>query len=244
MLHKLLIKGGFIVNPTNSYSMYTQQAFQQSLKLIAEAVQGEKEDQIFYDYLIANAPTQDQKEIISTIRNDEIRHNQLYKKMYKELTGQEVQLAEEEEFVPPASFEQGIRKAILGEMKAMEKYRIIRQGLQHRYHRDIVFSILTDELKHGTLYNLIYTEILSGSKNEDTGPLERTPDEWIHYTKFLVNEGLKDVEREFNSRHILQEYILMGVLVGQGYSPEKAFETVENWERTGESKILKRNNKR
>ena len=44
--------------------------------------------------------------------------------------------------------------------------------------------------------------------------------------------------------NILQEYILMGVLVGQGYSPEKAFETVENWERTGESKILKRNNKR
>ena len=104
-------------------------------------------------------------------------------------------------------------------------------------------DILTDELKHGTLYNLIYTEILSGSTNEDTGPLERTPDEWIHYTKFLVNEGLKDVEREINSRHILQEYILMGVLVGQGYSPEKAFETVENWERTGESKILKRNNK-
>ena len=79
------------MNPTNSYSIYTQQAFQLSLKLIAEAVQGEKEDQIFYDYLIANAPTQEQKEIISTIRNDEIRHNQLYKKMYKELTGQEVQ---------------------------------------------------------------------------------------------------------------------------------------------------------
>jgi rubrerythrin len=233
------------VNPTNSYSIYTQQAFQQSLKLIAEAVQGEKEDQIFYDYLIANAPTQEQKEIISTIRNDEIRHNQLYKKMYKELTGQEVQLAEEEEFEPPASFEQGIRKAILGEMKAMEKYRIIRQGLPHRFYRDIVFEILTDELKHGSLYNLIYTEILSGSTNEDTEPLERTLDEWIHYTKFLVNEGLKSVEREINSRHILQEYILMGVLVGQGYSPEEAYETVKNWERTEKSKLHQPNkNKR
>ena len=233
------------MNPTNSYSIYTQQAFQQSLKLIAEAVQGEKEDQIFYDYLIANAPTQEQKEIISTIRNDEIRHNQLYKKMYKELTGQEVQLAEEEEFEPPASFEQGIRKAILGEMKAMEKYRIIRQGLPHRFYRDIVFEILTDELKHGSLYNLIYTEILSGSTNEDTEPLERTLDEWIHYTKFLVNEGLKSVEREINSRHILQEYILMGVLVGQGYSPEEAYETVKNWERTEKSKLHQPNkNKR
>ena len=160
---------------TNVYNnqMYAQQAFQQSLKLIAEAVQREKEDQIFYDYLISNAPTQEQKEIITTIRNDEIRHNQLYRKMYKELTGQDVTLDNDEEFVPPASFEQGIKKARLDEMKAMEKYRVIRQGLPHRYHRDIVFEILTDELKHGSLYNLIYTEILTGTTKEDTEPLNR-----------------------------------------------------------------------
>jgi hypothetical protein len=30
----------------------------------------------------------------------------------------------------------------------------------------------------------------------------------------------------------------MGVLVGKGYSPEKAYEKVEEWERTGESKLL------
>ncbi len=222
---------------TNTNQVYAQQAFQQSLKLIAEAVQGEKEDQIFYDYLISNAPTQEQKEIITTIRNDEIRHNQLYKKMYKELTGQDVTLDNDEEFLPPASFEQGIKKAILDEMKAMEKYRVIQQGLQHRYHRDIVFEILTDELKHGSLYNLIFSGILTGSTNEGEKPLDRTPDDWIPYTKLLVKEGLKDVAKGKNSRHVLQEYILMGVLVGQGYSPEKAYETVQNWERTGESKL-------
>lgn len=224
--------------PTNNNinQVYAQQAFQQSLKLIAEAVQGEKEDQNFYDYLITNAPTQNQKEIITSIRNDDIRHNQLYKKMYKELTGQEVHIEKEEEFVPPASFEQGIRKAVLGEMKAVEKYRIIRQGLPHRYHRDIAFEILTDELNHRSLYNLIYTEILTGMTKEHTEPLNRNPDEWLHHTKFLVNEGLKDVSRGKSSRHILQEYILMGILVGQGYSPENAYETVENWKRTGDSK--------
>ncbi len=66
----------------------------------------------------------------------------------------------------------------------------------------------------------------------------KTPDEWIQYTDFLVNEGLEDVKRGINSTHILQEFILMGVLVGKGYSPEKAYEMVEEWERTGESKIL------
>src|SRR6476620_3279651 len=107
LIKRLLKKGGLYMNNGNDFSyqmyaqQYAQQALQQSLKLIVEAVQGEKEDQIFYDYLISNAPTQDQKEIISKIRNDEIRHNQLYKKMYKELTGQDVTLEKDEEFVPP-----------------------------------------------------------------------------------------------------------------------------------------------
>jgi len=66
----------------------------------------------------------------------------------------------------------------------------------------------------------------------------KTPDEWVEYTGYLVNEGLEDVKRGINATHILQEFILMGVLVGKGYSPEKAYETVEEWEKTGESKLL------
>ncbi|SHN24414.1 cupin domain-containing protein [Gracilibacillus kekensis] len=66
----------------------------------------------------------------------------------------------------------------------------------------------------------------------------KTPDEWVQYTEFLVNEGLEDVKRGINATHILQEFILMGVLVGKGYSPERAYETVEEWERTGESQLL------
>ena len=66
----------------------------------------------------------------------------------------------------------------------------------------------------------------------------KTPDEWITYTDFLFQEGLEDVKRGINMTHILQEFILMGVLVGKGYSPEKAYETVEEWERTGQSKLL------
>ncbi|MFJ6413980.1 cupin domain-containing protein [Terribacillus saccharophilus] len=66
----------------------------------------------------------------------------------------------------------------------------------------------------------------------------KTPDEWIQHTQFLVNEGLEDVRKGVNSLHILQEFILMGVLVGKGYSPEEAYETVESWERTGVSKLL------
>ena len=77
-----------------------------------------------------------------------------------------------------------------------------------------------------------------GHGNGDTVVFGKTPDEWIRYTDFLVNQGLEDVKRGINATHILQEFILMGVLVGKGYSPEKAYETVEGWERTGEFKLL------
>ena len=53
-----------------------------------------------------------------------------------------------------------------------------------------------------------------------------------------MQEGLEDVKRGVNMTHILQEFIVMGVLVGQGYIPENAYRTVKEWERTGESKLL------
>ena len=74
--------------------------------------------------------------------------------------------------------------------------------------------------------------------NGNTDISGRTPDEWVRYTEYLVDEGLEDVKKGINATHILQEFILMGVLVGKGYSPQKAYETVEEWERTGESKLL------
>lgn len=77
-----------------------------------------------------------------------------------------------------------------------------------------------------------------GSGNGDNLVYGKTPDEWVKYTEFLVNEGLEDVKRGINATHILQEFILMGLLVGKGYSPETAYETVEEWERTGKSKLL------
>lgn len=82
-----------------------------------------------------------------------------------------------------------------------------------------------------------------GHDNGKTVISGKTPDEWVKHTEFLVNEGLEDVKRGINSTHILQEFILMGVLVGKGYSPEKAYETVEEWERTGESKLLQKSKK-
>ena len=91
---------------------------------------------------------------------------------------------------------------------------------------------------HSTKADAVAAEQGKADKNQNTVISGKTPDEWVRYTEFLVNEGLEDVKRGVNATHILQEFILMGVLVGKGYSPEKAYETVEEWERSGQSKLL------
>lgn len=82
------------------------------------------------------------------------------------------------------------------------------------------------------------TEDRNENGNKSAVYFGRTPDEWITHTDFLVNKGLEDVKRGINATHILQEFILMGVLVGKGFAPEKAYKTVEEWERNGASKLL------
>jgi mannose-6-phosphate isomerase-like protein (cupin superfamily) len=91
---------------------------------------------------------------------------------------------------------------------------------------------------HVTKADAMAAEEGQGHSNGNTAIFGRTPDDLIRYTEFLVSKGLEDVKRGINATHILQEFILMGVLVGKGYSPEKAYKTVEEWERTGESKLL------
>ncbi|WP_413229973.1 cupin domain-containing protein [Halobacillus litoralis] len=91
---------------------------------------------------------------------------------------------------------------------------------------------------HVTKADAVTAEEGGGKGNGNNLVFGKTPDEWVQYTEFLVNEGLEDVKRGINATHILQEFILMGLLVGKGYTPEKAYETVEEWERTGKSKLL------
>ncbi|MCM3719480.1 ferritin-like domain-containing protein [Fictibacillus phosphorivorans] len=239
-----------------------QQALQLSLQFIREAVAGEREDQLFYEYLMSQAPTEEEKSIIATIRDDEKRHNRLFKKIYKDLTGKEVPQVESEEVQRPKTYKDGLIKAIFGELAAVEKYRVIRQGLPNRFYRDILFNIITDEMKHSAKYNYLITLISQSSSSSritesETEPQrelqeetqtetqnhsqpQSTVDQWLIYINPLVKRALDQSKEGMNLTHLFQEIILSGILVGQGFSPQEANELVEKWERTGESQLLKR----
>lgn len=138
--------------------LYNQKDLKEALVLIEDAVQGEKNDELFYNELIKLAPTEEEQNIIASIRDDEMKHNKMFKKIYKDFTGKNIESIEDQPFEKPTNYLDGITKALFGELKAVEKYRIIRKGLPTRYYRDMLFEIITDELKHSAKYNYIITK--------------------------------------------------------------------------------------
>jgi rubrerythrin len=129
-----------------------------ALELIEKAVEAENEDRLFYQYLINNAPTEEEKEIIRGIRENEITHFGLFRQIYSQLTGRMLPVAEDVPVEAPSSYCEGIKKALTGEQNAVDKYRRILFAMQNRVHINMMTEIITDEIRHGILYNYIYSK--------------------------------------------------------------------------------------
>jgi rubrerythrin len=135
-----------------------------ALLLIQQAVAGENEDRLFYSYLIEHAPAEEEKQIISGIRDNEIQHYGWFRQIYQELTGKPVPQQPEEEFTIPASFCDGLARALIGEQNAVQKYRKILYAMQSRVHINMLTQIITDEIRHGILYSYLFTKAGCGAK--------------------------------------------------------------------------------
>lgn len=131
--------------------------FPQALDLMKEAVQGERNDELFYDELIRLAPNAEQAAIITSIRDDERGHNYMFRGMFKEITGQDITGISSEQYQRIGSYDEGLQKALQGELSAVEKYRKITFGLPAGIYRDTVSGIILDELKHASKYNYLLT---------------------------------------------------------------------------------------
>lgn len=130
-------------------------SYTQAIELMKESVQGEKSDELFYDQLIRLAPTREQADIIASIRDDERSHNQMLREMYFHLTGQQVEPGNAQEESPPATYAEGLKTALFGELSAVERYRKMWFGLPPGVYKDTAFGILLDELKHADKYNYL-----------------------------------------------------------------------------------------
>lgn len=144
---------------TQTTEMFTYpQNLQDALDLILQALSGENEDRMFYSWLMENAPSIEDKEIISGIRENEIGHYGLFKQIYNEVSNMMPQQFPGEQFSPPENYCAGLANAILGEQNAVQKYRNILYAMQDRVHINMMTEIITDEIRHGILYNYLYAK--------------------------------------------------------------------------------------
>lgn len=129
------------------------------LEMIKESVMSEAEDEAFYDFLIAVAPTAEDKKMIESIRNDERHHNEMFRKIYLELTG--VALPKPKEPIESEidlPYGKGLEQALMGELAAVEKYRKILAAMDDKQRYNMLMEIMTDELKHASKYNFLITK--------------------------------------------------------------------------------------
>lgn len=128
----------------------------QAISLIRQSVSDEKEDEMFYDILINQAPTQKEKDIIKSIRDDERKHNQILRNLYYEFTGQMLPEANLSNQPSRAQdYKSNLEKALFGELDAVAKYRKILGTMPSGNSYTLLMSIMTDELRHASKYNFL-----------------------------------------------------------------------------------------
>ena len=129
------------------------------LDIIREAVRKEAKKTAFYDFLIAKAPSAEDKRIIQRITDGELKHLGMFRQLYEELTGEP--LPYEPAFTlgqHAPSYCAGLKQGLMDQQEAVETYREILFALDDREQINMMTEIITDELRHLGLYNYLYAK--------------------------------------------------------------------------------------
>lgn len=132
----------------------------QAIELIKKSIGDEKSDELFYNNLINQAPSEKEKSIIKSIRDDERKHNQILRQLYYEFTGQKwVEDNSINTFNHNLDYNMGLEKALFGELDAVAKYRKIMGTMPYGNSYTLLMSIMTDELRHASKYNFLISNL-------------------------------------------------------------------------------------
>ena len=133
-----------------------------AINLIRHSIGNEKEDELFYNLLIEQAPSDEEKKIIESIRNDERKHNKILKDLYFEFTGQIIgpNMLPKESENNKVSYKENLENALFKELDAVVKYRRILSTMPSGDPYTLIMSIMTDELRHASKYNFLIHKAL------------------------------------------------------------------------------------
>lgn len=132
----------------------------QAIALMRQSVGNEKQDEIFYDKLIEQAPTEKERNIIKSIKEDERKHNQILRELYYQFTGQILPVDNSKlELNNNIDYKSNLEKALFGELEAVKKYRKILGQMPSGNSYTLLMSIMTDEIRHANEYNFLIANV-------------------------------------------------------------------------------------
>lgn len=153
---------------TENYFMQKQNQLDDALNMIRDAVMDELNDEIFYSALINQAIEEEDKNIIMSIRDDEMKHNRLLRDLYYALTGVTLPQAKQAEMLPTHSYFTNLKNALFSEIEATDKYRKILANMPDRKNINIIMEILVDEIAHANKYNYLIDKNRYNMSAKDT----------------------------------------------------------------------------
>lgn len=117
---------------------------------VAKAIDGEYSAIACYKQLSDLAPTQKEKKVINEIRNDEIRHYEIFTHIYSQLTGHQHSPKITEQC--PNEYRRGIDFAFHDEQKTVDFYLEIADKTNDPYIKSQFTRVAMDEQNHAVWF--------------------------------------------------------------------------------------------
>lgn len=214
---------------------------------VNEAFLYEKSDAVYYEYLMNLAPTREQKEVINSLRKDELMQSEEFRRLYTILSGIDISFNPNKKLVMPESYLSGLNESLSRELMEIDYYKSIRDRFPIGAYRDVLNRIIKDEEKHISklkylirLNNKVDSSVLIknimrfNENNTDDFPM----DDCMRYISPIVNYALEETDDGVSPEYLYEKLILAGMLIGLGKELDDVMEQIQVVESTGESKLL------
>ncbi len=137
----------------------TQYNLNELIGIIKKSIIEETKEVGEYEMLAKKAQSEEDKEIIYSIRDNERLHSQILAKIFTKLTGVVMPTENTEQIQnsmdTSMSYLDTLKKYWKGELEAVEKYRELLAYAPNKEIYDMLFYILTDEIKHAIKYEYL-----------------------------------------------------------------------------------------
>ncbi|MBB3114060.1 rubrerythrin [Paenibacillus phyllosphaerae] len=123
------------------------QALQVSLHSIQEAVAGESNADKFYQKLIELSPSEEDSNVITSIREEEREHLQILRDIYMAFTGSQVPAsAPTTVYKDPDSYRDGLKSVIYNKWKSNQTAGQILAAMPTGYYQNLLAKIAVDNV--------------------------------------------------------------------------------------------------